>query len=58
MKSINKNRDRVLSENRVKVLSGDNEQKRNAMRSLENEASGLGKDLDAEIAKLVEVAKF
>jgi len=58
MNSINKNRDRVLSENRVKVLSGDNEQKRNAMRSLENEASGLGKDLDAEIAKLVEVAKF
>lgn len=58
MKTINKNRDRVLSENRVKMLSGDNEQKRNAMRSLENEASGLGKDLDAEIAKLVEVAKF
>ena len=57
MKSINKNRDRVLSENRVKVLSGDNVQKRNAMKSLE-EASELGKDLDAEVAKLLEIAKF
>ena len=57
MKSINKNRDRVLSENRVKVLSGDNVQKRNAMKSLA-EARELGKDLDAEVAKLLEIAKF
>jgi GTP cyclohydrolase I len=57
-KTINKTRDRVLRESRVKVLSGDKANNRDAINVLENEANELGIDLDAEIAKITGIAKF
>lgn len=56
LRPINTNRDRVLNENRVKVLSGDNGQKRAAIRVLEDNA--IDADIDAEIAKITGIAKF